>query len=445
MGHQFAAIAFTPAVRTLQSQMGSREGYAAMDVGENYNYLLSEGEAAFIGARDSFYMASVGETGWPYVQHRGGPAGFMKVLDERTIGFADYSGNRQYVSTGNFANDNRVSLFFMDYPNKRRLKMLGRVRVIGDEEPELLARLEDDHYRARIERGFVIEIEAFDWNCPQHITPRFSQAQVQALVQPLHDQITQLQGRVEAVDAVAAVPPLEQPEPPAAGSDVLGAGPVEVVISGIRQLTPRVRAYELRATDGGDLPTVQAGAHLLVPVRLASGELVEKHYSVASNPARRDIYEIAVLKEEQGMGGSRAVHEQFALGQVLRLSPPVNSFALTNDDGPVMLIAGGIGITPIKAMAQALEAEGRSFHLHYAGRSRNEMAYRQRLQLQLGERLNLWVGDENSRLDIGRVLAEAGPTAQVYVCGPARLIEGVQAAARELKLPRGNLHFENFA
>ena len=179
MAHKFAEIAFTPVVRAIQVEEGSRTGYAGMDEGDDYNHRLSGREAIFIAARDSFYMASVGETGWPYVQHRGGPAGFMKVLDERTIGFADYSGNRQYVSTGNFRTDKRVSLFFMDYPNRTRLKMLGRVRTVGFNEPELLARLEDDSYPAKVERGFVIEVEGFDWNCPQHITPRFTETEVE--------------------------------------------------------------------------------------------------------------------------------------------------------------------------------------------------------------------------------------------------------------------------
>ena len=185
MGHQFAEIAFTDTVRNVQQAMGSRAGYARMDEGEDYNHLLGENEAAFISARDSFYMASVSETGWPYVQHRGGPAGFMRVIDERTIGFADFRGNRQYVSTGNFVNNDRVALFFMDYPNRTRLKLLGRVRVVTAQEHELLARLEVDDYRARVERGFLIQVEAFDWNCPQHITPRYTEEQIETLMAPL--------------------------------------------------------------------------------------------------------------------------------------------------------------------------------------------------------------------------------------------------------------------
>ncbi len=142
MGHGFAEIAFTESVREVQREMGSRAGYAVMDGGDDYNHRLGEQEAEFIAARDSFYMASVSETGWPYLQHRGGPVGFMRVLDEKTIGFADFSGNRQYVSTGNFRKDNRISLFFMDYPNRTRLKLLGKIREISLEEDQLLATLE---------------------------------------------------------------------------------------------------------------------------------------------------------------------------------------------------------------------------------------------------------------------------------------------------------------
>lgn len=192
MAHKFAEIAFTPTVRELQNDRGSRKTYARMNEGEDYNHLLSEREASFIAARDSAYMASVGETGWPYVQHRGGPVGFIKVLDERTIGFADYAGNRQYISTGNFMNNDRVSLFFMDYPNRTRLKLLGRVRIAADDDQETLARLEDANYRARIDRAFVITVEAFDWNCPQHITPRFTQAEVDKMMEPLLEENRQL-------------------------------------------------------------------------------------------------------------------------------------------------------------------------------------------------------------------------------------------------------------
>jgi len=179
MGHKFAEIAFTPGVLRAQERMGSRRGYARLLDGVSHHERLGRSEAAFISARDSFYIASVGETGWPYIQHRGGPKGFLRVLDEQTIGFADFSGNRQYVTVGNIAGDDRVSLFLMDYPNCTRLKILGHAREVGHGEV-VLKRLSIPGYRARVERGLLVTVAAFDWNCPQHITPRYTVEEIQA-------------------------------------------------------------------------------------------------------------------------------------------------------------------------------------------------------------------------------------------------------------------------
>ena len=192
MGNKFAELTFTDAVQEIQATQGSRDVYALMEQRPDSNSFLTEAEAGFINMRDSFYMSSVSETGWPYVQHRGGPVGFMQILDAHTIGFADYSGNRQYVSTGNFINNDRVALFFMDYPNKRRLKLLGRARIIGAEEKDILAQLKPSNYRANVERGFLINVEAFDWNCPQHITPRYSQNEIDEMMAPLLEELQSL-------------------------------------------------------------------------------------------------------------------------------------------------------------------------------------------------------------------------------------------------------------
>jgi ferredoxin-NADP reductase/predicted pyridoxine 5'-phosphate oxidase superfamily flavin-nucleotide-binding protein len=427
MPHKFAQIAFTPTVRAIQESAGSRASYSAMDEGADYNHELTDREAEFIGARDSFYVASIGETGWPYLQHRGGPAGFMKVLDSRTIGFADYSGNRQYVSTGNFATDDRVALFFMDYPNRRRLKMLGRVGVVGVDQPGVLARLEDADYPAQVERGFIIQVEAFDWNCPQHITPRFTAAEVERSVAPL----------VQAVPE-PAVPVSEVPS-------VLGEGPLELIVRGIRQLTSRVRAYELRDPAGGSLPEVGAGAHLRVPIRLPSGEWSERHYSISSDPKRRDVYEIAVLREDEGTGGSRALHETYELGRTLRVDLAVNHFGLHDDARPAVLIAGGIGITPIKAMAATLAARGSRFHLHYAGRSYADMAFVRELQEQFTDRMTTYSKADNQCLDIESALESAPADALIYVCGPERLISGVLNTAKALGIARDRIRVELFS
>lgn len=196
MGHKYAELAFTETVRRLQEADGSRKSYSRMEDGADSNDVLTHRETAFIGVRDSFYMATVSETGWPYVQHRGGPAGFVKVIDEKTLGFPDFSGNRQFVSMGNLQADDRVSLFFMDYPNRARLKMLGRVQVT--EDPGVRARFSLDDYAAKIDRAFLIQVAAFDWNCPQHITPRFTLEDVESAVAPIRARIAEL----EAANAV---------------------------------------------------------------------------------------------------------------------------------------------------------------------------------------------------------------------------------------------------
>ncbi|MCR4377480.1 MAG: pyridoxamine 5'-phosphate oxidase family protein [Rhodospirillales bacterium] len=195
MPHHFAEIAFTPTVKKVQEELGSRSSYAQMESAAGaVNHRLTEAEAGFITARNSFYMATVSETGWPYIQHRGGPTGFMRVLDDRTIGFSDFRGNRQYISVGNLMTDDRVSLLFMDYPNKTRLKLFGRARIIGLDDPSLLSRLEMPNYRARVERGFVITVEGFDWNCPQHITERYT-------LEEIHIETAALKARINELEA----------------------------------------------------------------------------------------------------------------------------------------------------------------------------------------------------------------------------------------------------
>ncbi|PUA28748.1 MAG: pyridoxamine 5'-phosphate oxidase [Cellvibrio sp. 79] len=186
MPRAFADITFTPSVKAAQELYGSREANRGFELAENPRNELTDAEVQFIEMRDSFYQATVGENGWPYVQHRGGPIGFLKVIDSRTIGFADFRGNRQYISVGNINADDRISLILMDYPGRHRLKIWGRARVVHEQDqPEIIAALENPEYRARIERAFLITVEAFEWNCPQHIVPRYTKEQVQTMIEPL--------------------------------------------------------------------------------------------------------------------------------------------------------------------------------------------------------------------------------------------------------------------
>ena len=192
MAKNFGSLAFTPVIKALQERYGSRRQYARLE-GISHDHLGPD-ETEFLSDRDSFYMASVGETGWPYVQHRGGPKGFLKVIDERTIAFADFRGNRQFVSTGNLTVDDRVALILVDYPRQARLKILGHAQIFeGEKAKEWIERLRDPGYPAVVERVFVIRIEAFDWNCQQHITPRYSEAELTRILEPMRHRLEMLE------------------------------------------------------------------------------------------------------------------------------------------------------------------------------------------------------------------------------------------------------------
>ncbi|MGI9407320.1 MAG: pyridoxamine 5'-phosphate oxidase family protein [Hyphomicrobiaceae bacterium] len=201
MARAFAEIAFTPSVQAAQSRRGSASAYAKFlrpeaDRGDT----LSDRETGFITKRDGFYQATVSETGWPYVQFRGGPVGFLKVIDEKTIGYADFRGNRQYVSVGNLDGDNRVSLILMDYPNQQRLKIWGRAELVDiDDAPDRIASLHDEIYRGRPERAVIITVEAYDWNCPQHIPQRLTLEELEPHLASAREEIAQLKAENEAL------------------------------------------------------------------------------------------------------------------------------------------------------------------------------------------------------------------------------------------------------
>ncbi|NSL19874.1 pyridoxamine 5'-phosphate oxidase family protein [Agrobacterium tumefaciens] len=200
MPYHFLEVAVTPSVRAAQSAMGVDQIWLGDD--SRPSDTLTEDEIAFIAARDSFYMASVSETGWPYVQHRGGNAGFLKVVDQRTLAFADYRGNRQYISTGNLAANDRACLFLMDYARRARLKIYVHVdRLTLDADPTLNDLVSDPTYKGRAEGIFRLRLEAYDWNCPQHITPRYTQQQVEQAVAPLREKLLQLETENAALRA----------------------------------------------------------------------------------------------------------------------------------------------------------------------------------------------------------------------------------------------------
>ncbi len=199
MAKNFAEIAFTDAVKKLQTKHGSRNGYERM---EKFNIIdgLTQSEIGFIQNRDSFYMATTGTNNYPYIQHRGGPRGFLKVLDSKRLGYIDFSGNKQYVSVGNIETNNKVSLFIMDYANKSRLKIFATSEVIElNDNPKLLESLNLNNYNFKPERMIIFNIEAYDWNCPQHVTQRYTMVQIEDAINPLKTHITNLETQIEVL------------------------------------------------------------------------------------------------------------------------------------------------------------------------------------------------------------------------------------------------------
>lgn len=196
MAKNFGAIAFTDMVKSLQAKAGSRPSYARMER-EIFQDGLTADETEFIERRDSFYMATIGANGFPYIQHRGGPKGFLKVLDAKRLGFIDFKGNMQYISSGHIATNPNVALIMVDYPTKTRLKLYAKAEIIAlDDQPELFALLDLDEYSFRPDQMMILHVEAFDWNCQQHITPRYTIDDIEKAFTPQREHIARLEAEI---------------------------------------------------------------------------------------------------------------------------------------------------------------------------------------------------------------------------------------------------------
>jgi len=200
MARPVSDIAFTPSVKEVQERLGSRKSYAQMEENGGWESTVTPELADFLVERDSFYLGTASAGGQPYIQHRGGPKGFLKVIDERTLGFADFGGNHQYITLGNLAENDRAFLFLMDYAHRRRVKVWGRARVV-ENDPDLIKRLSVPGSRGRPERAILFHVEAWDVNCPQHITRRYSEGEVAQLIQGLRDRIDELENELRTIRA----------------------------------------------------------------------------------------------------------------------------------------------------------------------------------------------------------------------------------------------------
>lgn len=199
MAKNFASIAFTDAVKALQEKYGSRASYERMEL-QTFLDELKESEMDFISQRDSFYMASIGEKGFPYIQHQGGPKGFVKVLDAKRIGFLEFRGNMQYVTVGNIATNNNVAIIMVDYRIRTRLKIFAKAEIVDlKDNPELYEVLDLKDYKFKPERMMILRVEAYDWNCPQHITPRYTAEDIEGAFAGQREHITKLEAEIKAL------------------------------------------------------------------------------------------------------------------------------------------------------------------------------------------------------------------------------------------------------
>lgn len=204
MSNKFHELAFTAAVKDAQERNGSRRHYEKLESRADSNYEIGDAETDFVESRDGFYMATANHFGQPYIQFRGGRPGFLKVIDEKTLGYADFRGNLQYISVGNSSENRKVALFLMDYVNRRRLKILGEIEFFdASDRPDLIAKLADPSYEAKVERAAIIHVKGLEWNCPQHITPRYTMDEVKIMVQPLYEHIEALESELAKIKGEA--------------------------------------------------------------------------------------------------------------------------------------------------------------------------------------------------------------------------------------------------
>jgi len=368
---------------------------------------LNAAQQAWIGHADTFFVASAHPDQGVDASHRGGHPGFVKVLNPHRLRIPDFAGNNMFNTLGNFAGHPHAGLVFIDFKRDRILQMSGRPELLWDEPDE-------SGETGGTMRYWEFEVEIW----------RESQL-------PLRLQW-------QFIDYSPFIP---TPRDDDAGTQSINLKAVRVWFE-----TSRVKGFELVALDGGKLPPFEAGAHLPIKVRDRRGYWVERNYSLLSDPADRSRYRIGVLAEPNGRGGSLYLHQAIQAGDILQAMPPKNGFALATEADHSILLAGGIGITPLLSMLHVLKATGKSFELHYSARRKADLGFRQDIEHLIGKRARFYASEEpgQHRLDLQRVLAGRASGTHVYVCGPRPMILAVRDLARSNGWLPEQIHYENF-
>lgn len=428
MPHPYVKRLFTDPVKKVQEEYGVRELGQQLEDSPVAHDVFAERERTFIETRDSFYMATVNSEGWPYVQHRGGPKGFLRVIDNKTIAFPDFRGNDQYISMGNLRSSNKISLILMDYPNRRRLKILGYCKVVTERENLMqVAELETEGYGYAAHRAMIVTLDSFDWNCPQHIVPRYTQAEIKAsFPQPDISQIN------------LSLPTIQEVEK-------LDGAFIPAEVTGIGKRAENISEFILHPLNDSSI-MLDAGSHIRIAVRSHNGQIKTNAYSLINGPEQNAAVHIAILRETDGGGGSRFMHDVPRVGDHLYIQPPKNDFPLVENAEHTILIAGGIGITPILSMARTLSASGDSLEIHYTARTHKSMAFKQQVADIASDNSHFYFSREEPvvRLDLEDILSEPKIGIHIYACGPKVLIDAVITIAEVKGWPKNQIHFELF-
>ncbi|MCB1934425.1 MAG: pyridoxamine 5'-phosphate oxidase family protein [Nitrosomonas sp.] len=428
MPHPYVKRLFTDPVKKVQEEYGVRELGQQLEDSPVAHDVFAERERTFIETRDSFYMATVNSEGWPYVQHRGGPKGFLRVIDNKTIAFPDFRGNDQYISMGNLRSSNKISLILMDYPNRRRLKILGYCKVVTERENLMqVAELETEGYGYAAHRAMIVTLDSFDWNCPQHIVPRYTQAEIKASFPQPDISWTNL-----------SLPTIQDVEK-------FEGAVMPVEVTGICKRAENISEFILSPLNDSSI-TPDAGSHIRIAVRSHDGQIKTNAYSLINGPEQNAAVHIAILRETDGGGGSRFMHDVPRVGDHLYIQPPKNDFPLVENAEHTILIAGGIGITPILSMARTLSASGDSLEIHYTARTHKSMAFKQQVADIASDNSHFYFSREEPvvRLDLEDILSEPKIGIHIYACGPKVLIDAVITIAEVKGWPKNQIHFELF-
>lgn len=367
---------------------------------------LNTVQQAWITSADTFFVASAHPEQGLDASHRGGHPGFVRILSPHRLRIPDFVGNSMFNTLGNFVSYPHAGLVFPDFERSRILQLSGR--------PELRWDLADrSGETGGTARYWEFEIETWrESELPMRLEWQF-------------------------IDYSPYIPVLK---------DSAKAAPLPLRVQKTWHETARVKGFQLVTADGSSLPPFEPGAHLPVKVRDRSGKWVERHYSLLSNPADSQYYRIGVLQQPDGRGGSLYLHESLKSGDILEALAPVNAFPMEPGAGHSILIAGGIGITPLLSMAHALRADGKSFELHYSARWFSDLAFREDIERLVGPHAHFYASRESGspQLELQRLLAHPAQDTHVYVCGPRPLIVAVRELAETSGWAPEQIHFESF-